>query len=371
MGELDGFDLYYEKYGDPGFGSGPLDEVMDRLRDKQIVRLYLTLYRDRDVPFTSALLDYIMVGDEVISFEPLEQEEIKDAPSSVSPGGQITYTITYSNDLLHPVDLVVRERYDPRTAFMEADPAPDPGTTDTWTFRQLPPGSHGQIYVKVMTFRPSCRASIGGSVTGLGYTSVRGGISTDFESYHVTNTVTIEAGGRSMTASASTRVRSIEGSTLSFEEHGPGHYLASGGLDYTPTSISFDRELHGTRVPVSVLPVRDPIIFDTEWSAGLIAESRVRDVAWRERYIQAEEIDTSSDILLRKSQIRLETTAHLSGIAERSFGWTDAMGYEWLAGNFTLGSRAEMRWSSRRSSKGEDGLDCCPEIQEDICSKGC
>jgi hypothetical protein len=128
--ELDAFDLYYEKYGDKIFGIDSLERCQSRLRGENIVRIYLTLYKEAKVSKTYAFIDYLKIGDQILSFEPLEIEEIKDAPHSVSPGSEITYTITYGNNLLEPVDFVVREQYDSRTFFVRAVPAPDFGTTN-------------------------------------------------------------------------------------------------------------------------------------------------------------------------------------------------------------------------------------------------
>ena len=120
-----------------------------KLDGKRIVKIYITIYKDSKVSDTSAFIDYIKIGDEIISFEPLEEEDVKDGPSSATPGGLMTYTITYGNNELEPADLIVKEDYDPRTVFIESYPPPDPGTTNTWTFPNLPPGAHGQITIKM------------------------------------------------------------------------------------------------------------------------------------------------------------------------------------------------------------------------------
>jgi hypothetical protein len=139
--ELDGFDLEYDMYKDKTFLSKSLDACKSKLVDKNIVKIYLTIYRDSNGSNTSAFMDYIRISDEIISFEPLEEEEIKDGPASATPGGLMTYTITYGNNELQPADLIVKEDYDPRTVFIESYPPPDPGTTNTWTFPSLPPGA--------------------------------------------------------------------------------------------------------------------------------------------------------------------------------------------------------------------------------------
>jgi len=149
--ELDGFDLNY-------VGSGSLDDIKNQLKDKRITKIYITLYNtNTDGLETTAFIDYIKIGDEIISFEPLEKEDVKDGPSSASPGGLMTYTITYGNNGIEPVDLIVKEDYDPQTVFVVSYPTPDPGTFDTWTFLHLPPGAHGQIVIKMRTRKPAAR----------------------------------------------------------------------------------------------------------------------------------------------------------------------------------------------------------------------
>jgi hypothetical protein len=44
------------------------------------------LYKDQDknstIPETTAFIDYVKIGDEIISFEPLEDEDVKDGPKN-------------------------------------------------------------------------------------------------------------------------------------------------------------------------------------------------------------------------------------------------------------------------------------------------
>jgi hypothetical protein len=107
---------------------------------------------------------------------------------------------------LQPVDLVVREQYDPRTVFLDSHPLPDPGTNNIWTFRDLPPGSHGQIKIIMRTVKPAARAYINGEVQGTGFTLTRGKLSTDFEGYTVTNNVQISSGEFRFTDSVTTLI---------------------------------------------------------------------------------------------------------------------------------------------------------------------
>jgi hypothetical protein len=365
--ELDGFDLIYEKYGDKAFATGSLQDCLEKLKGDSLVRLYITIYKDGNVPKTSAFIDYIKIGDQIISFEPLEQEEIKDGPSSVSPGGQITYTITYGNNQLNPVDLVVRESYDTRTLFIEADPKPDPGTTDIWTFRNLAPGAHGQIVIKMKTKKSSCKANINGEVYGTGYASTRGLLSTNFESYLVTNSITISSGGPSgesnLSASVTTRVRPIDGFALAFGEHGSGSYSSDEKLSYSPSSISVYRSINGSGSPASILLSRQTITLPPGWFAGLQGENTVRDIRWDDQFYQTDLLNLSYRLQLSKSQSSLETASHFRGWADLATAWPGAETDQRFSGEYNLLSKAWAKWSSKGYKTQDAGLECCPLIE--------
>ena len=362
--ELDGFDLNYEKYQDKAFGSGSLADCKSKLKGESLVRLYITLYKDGKVPKTTAFIDYIKIGDQIISFEPMEQEAIKKATKSISPGGQITYTITYGNNQLTPIDLMVKEQYDPRTTFIEANPSPDPGSTNVWTFRQLPPGAHGQIVIKVATIKPSCKAKIESEVSGRGYTSVNGLLSTDFNGNLITNSVTISSSEFNLTASADTTVRPIEGSILAFGEHGSGFYKSEEQLAYSPSSISLKRQINGSTALAVVNLSRSSIPIQGGWFAGLQGENKIRDIRWSDKYYHASLLNLSYRVQLSKAQSLLETSSRFIGMVDRTSQWTDIITDQRLAGNFTITSKNTGKWSSMQISQQEEGLDCCPEIQD-------
>ena len=74
----------------------------------------------------------------------------KSAPTSVVPGGTITYRIIYAN--VGPValtDVTITENYPEGVTFISAVPAPDAGTNNKWTIGTLSAGSSGQIIIKV------------------------------------------------------------------------------------------------------------------------------------------------------------------------------------------------------------------------------
>lgn len=129
-----------------------------------------------------------------------------------------------------PLDIKGDENYDPRTAFMEASIPPDPGTTNVWTIKQVPPGVFGQIKIKVKALKPKVEADISGHVEGDGYTAVRRVFSTGLEPYQISNSVTISSDVFNLTGSTTTAVRSALGSSVEFNEHGAGLYRSTEAL---------------------------------------------------------------------------------------------------------------------------------------------
>lgn len=365
--ELDGFDLAYEEYGEDS-GSQSLDSYRERFGNKRVVRLYITLYKDKSVPMTSAYFDYIKIAEELLSFEPLEQEEIKDGPKSVSPGGTITYTITYGNNLMEPVDVVVIESYDPRTTFVQASPEPDPGTNNVWTIHDLPPGKHGQIIVKVLTSKPTCKADIRGEVSGVGYTALSGMLSTNFESYQVSNTVALSAGEFNLTATATTAVRSIEGSIVTYNDHGSGSYSSKEQLVYAPTRISAFRDVNAIKSITSANTSNRNVsnrslIFNCDLQARSLCENDMRDILWKESY-SGDILNISRRAQLSKTNSFFETSARFLGTADCQFKWDEGISTSQLAGNLSFVRKATAKYYSKRSSQEYDGLGCCPEAQE-------
>ncbi|MCX6673394.1 MAG: hypothetical protein NTY37_06415 [Methanothrix sp.] len=350
--ELDGFDLEY-------YGYGSLDDIKDKLKGKRIVKIYITIYDE-----TVAFIDYIKIGDEIISFEPLEKEDVKDGPASATPGGLITYTITYGNNEFQTVDLIVKEDYDSRTVFIESYPPPDFGTTNIWTFPHLPPGAHGQITIKMRTIKPAAKASIDGHVSGKGFASTEGMLSTEFESYPVTNNVHILAGEFNFSASTNTRIRPIIGSVLQYGEHGSGDYLAEEQLTYSSASIFAERNILASSSPafVNFSQNRIPLPMRGEWSAKVRAENDYRDILWSDRYYGALSLNLSYRAQLGKTLSYLETTGHVLGLADRTANWPGGFTDTHLAGNFTLQGKARWRWANKTVSPDKGWLECCPLV---------
>jgi hypothetical protein len=355
--ELDGFDLSYEVYGEDG--SGALDEQKQQLQGLGVVRLYITIYKDPSVEMTSIFVDYIKIGDQIISFEQLEKEDIKSGPATASPGGQITYTLTYGNNLQEPVDLVITEIYDSRTIFVSADPRPDAGTDNTWTIRQLQPGQHGQIVVKVRTNKFSCKADINGKASGTGFTSVKNFLSNDLESYEVTNTVRLSSSEFNATATVVTAVRPVAGSTLSHYHHGYGDYLSQGRLKYSSSSITFQQEMNAECSVVKVNTSSQAMVFNGRLYAQNAFYSPAREISMNEKYRYADNLSLGTNIRLSKSNTDLLSVSSFSGWAEIAQKWRDTSYMQHYVGSFSRDAEAHTRISRKSKSRGEESLECC------------
>ena len=356
--ELDGFDLEFE-------GGESLDALKQTLGDISIEKIWITLYKNEGDSDTIAFFDYINIDGDIISFEPLEEEEIKDGPSSASAGGLITYTITYGNNMLEPVDVVVIDDYDPATIFISADPPPDPGTHDTWTFHNLAPGAHGQITIKVRSIKPTAKASISGSVSGQGFCRVEGMLSNERDSRSVTNTVSIFAGEFNFSQSVSTRIRPIVGSVLKYGEHGTGKYQAEEKMKYSQSNINVDRRIHASRSPASIsLGSNRSMNLNGGWSGNLQAENDYRDNLWSDRYQEGRRLNLSYKASLGKSLTTLETSVRIEGLADRKALWPAGFMESRLSGDFNLTGKYRWRWSNKTIAPDKGWLECCPLEQQ-------
>ncbi len=356
--ELDGFDLEYE-------GDQSLDALKETLGDISIEKIWITLYKNEGDNDTIAFFDYINIGGDIISFEPLEDEDIKDGPSSASAGGLITYTITYGNNMLEPVDVVVIDDYDPDTIFISADPPTDPGTHDTWTFPDLAPGAHGQITIKVRSIKPTAKASFSGTVSGQGFSRVEGMLSNERGSRTVTNTVSIFAGEFNFSQSVSTRIRPIVGSVLQYGEHGTGKYQAEEKMKYSQSNINVDRRIQASRSParISLASNRSMNLYGG-WSGHLQAENDYRDILWIDRYQEGRRLNLSYIASLGKSLTTLETSVRIEGLADRKVLWPAGFMESRLSGDFNLTGKYRWRWSNKTISPDKGWLECCPLEQE-------
>lgn len=358
--ELDAFDQEFKKTGDKKI-KGRLKSIKDALKGKSITKISITLYKEGNIT-TVYYLDFIKIGTQVISFEPLEKKAVKTGPKSASYGGTMTYTITYGNTHYEPLDIKVTEDYDPRTAFMEASTPPDPGTTNVWTIKQVPPGVFGQIKVKVKVIKPKVEADINGHVEGDGYAAVRRVFSTGLEPYQITNKVTISSEEFNLTGEASTGVRSAVGSSLEFSEHGSGRYSSTEALSYDTPKMSMSQDLRSTRAKSQIDFGGYHMTTNGSWNARRVVQ--VPDVCGllRENYLYADALSLNSSAWIRstgsKSQAFMADDASFKGTALYDYKWKGSGAEEMMAGSFRIIHRENAVYYKTHSTVKDSWLDC-------------
>jgi hypothetical protein len=360
--QIDAFDLYFDKKS--------LADCQKDLKGQGIKKIWIRLYNNGSEQAT-AYLDYLKIRDKVISFEPLEKEDLLDAPTSASAGEKITYTITYGNEQLVPIDFVVVNQYDPGVLFLEADPAPDPGTNDVWTFKQLPPGEYRQIKITVRTHKLACEAEISGSVFGNGLASVARTLSTDQPGYQVNNLVTLSTGKSAIGASATTNVKPLSGSISSFSEHGSGFYSSDEMLSFSPSRISIKQDLMANGSFALVNVSGHLLRYNSSWHVNHICENRITKGVISERYLQANVLNLGSTAGIQKKKTWMETDSNFSGIAQYDFRGPIRSINEMLVGSFTARNR-EIEWQNSSSKYADKSWlncpldECDPNVQENL-----
>jgi hypothetical protein len=215
------------------------------------------------------------------------------------------------------------------------------------------------------SIKPAARASIDGHVSGKGFMSTEGMLSTEFESYLVTNNVHIQAGELNFSASATTRIRPIIGSVLQYGEHGAGDYQAEEQLIYNSVSINAERNILAGFSPVFVNLSLNCLPLRAEWSAKLRAENDYRDIRWSDRYSEGKSLNLSYRAQLGKTLSYLETAAQVLGLADRTAYWPGGFTDTHLAGNFSMQGGARWKWANKTVSPEKEWLECSPMGQEE------
>ncbi|MBN1323509.1 MAG: hypothetical protein JW986_05845 [Methanotrichaceae archaeon] len=377
MGEWEKFDattIEYKKKKDDTETYKTLQKWMDELGGSIVVKVQISLFARGKVP-AFCYIDLLRIAGEVATFDPLETKDIKDdEENKVEQGESIKYTITYGNSLMDEVTNVrIVEHYDPRTVFVEAYPAPDPGTNNVWTIPHLAPGEHGQIVIKVKTQTPKTKAEMTGSVSGSGFASVRRSMSTGLDEYNVINRVEIACDRFEMSGETSTLVKPFLGTDVAFHEHGSGQYWAEDKMIFNPSRIRMWRDMNATKAPTSVDLWGRTLAFNDSWSAGHLCEGRKEAVLFSERFSHAESLnlsayaDTSNSrsTSSRSSRLTLESNASFVGIGDYEARQGPSITTSRMVGNFTVENTDRVRDYMRKKYPSKQWLECCFEEAED------
>ncbi|RCV64998.1 protein of unknown function DUF11 [Methanophagales archaeon] len=190
---------------------------------------------------------------------PMLAIEKSSSPTTVAPGGNIAYTIIYSNEgRVDLTNVTITENYPEGITFISAIPAPDAGTNNIWTIGDLPMGTASgtiTITVKVPDSRDLAFTESGG-VTGEGFVMVSKDISTEQKPYTLKNVVTITCAEKgAVSASASTTVGGVPGTSMSVTEHGSGIYESEEllNLETKNKSICLQKSTEAESIPLTLI----------------------------------------------------------------------------------------------------------------------
>jgi uncharacterized repeat protein (TIGR01451 family) len=248
--------------------------------------------------------------------------------STVSPGGYVTYTISYENTggmTLH--DVVITEHYPPELSIIAVSPAPDAGTNNRWTVGTLSAGGKGAITVTVrVPESPEIIFSLEQSVSGQGYVRTLKDLSTGVRPYSLRNTATISS-SETGTASYSSdvTVSGKGGTTLQQRESGSGIYSREDLLRYKKNNryIQENSSLDAVFQPVSfALPLDRNLDFSSKWAEDVKVKNYISRESIHESYRYADmltkERTTSADQngSLMESEAEFQGAYHLGYLEE-------------------------------------------------------
>ncbi|MHC1631116.1 MAG: hypothetical protein ACXQT4_02300 [Methanotrichaceae archaeon] len=316
------FDLNYKKSYHTNLGTKSLTNWQEESPDNlNLVKIYIRLY---SLGCGICLIDYLKIADYTLSFEPFEDSKMKKGkPSKVSPGGKITYTITYGNDNLNKTftNLKVVEHYDPRTTFISADPQPDSGTNNVWTIGTVSPGRYGQIKIVMKARKQNFDADINGRVSGSGCVSVRRKFSTERNGHVITNKATISCDQFNQDAIVKTVMKPIIETSVTFVERGSGDYSSSEDLTYRSYKMIMEQKFKGNQFATAVnLSTRCPLVYNTSWYASHVCENQKRRSLLSERFLQGDRMNCSSSAEVRSTRMVMESESNFSGLAVYEVG---------------------------------------------------
>ncbi|NPV63517.1 MAG: DUF11 domain-containing protein [Methanotrichaceae archaeon] len=260
------------------------------------------------------------ITTEVLASSEAKLGLVKSASvSTVSPGGYVTYTISYENmggTALH--DVVITEHYPPELSIIAVSPAPDAGTNNRWTIGTLLPDEAGTIIVTArVPENPEIIFDLDQSVSGQGFVRTLKDLSTGIKPYSLRNTATIssrETGTSSY--SSDVTVSGKGGTTLQQRESGSGIYSRDDLLRYQRknSSVRENSSLEAVYQPVSVtLPLDRDLEYSSKWAEDVKVKNYGSRESIRESYRYADTLERDRTIFADQNGSLLETEARLQG----------------------------------------------------------
>ena len=219
------------------------------------------------------------------------------SPTTVAPGGNVTYTINYTNTGTVPLhNVVITEYYPKGVTFISADPAPDAGTNNVWTIGTLLPGESGTIVIKVKVPEPiDLSFTETGSVIGEGLVMVTKDLSTEQKPYSLRNRVTLSCDELApVSRYATTKVSGVPGTSLGITESGSGVYSSDEILDLETKNktIILKKTTHAEYKPTSFnFSDSFSVNFTNKWKQDICSRNMEIDAAIHKKISDATYID--------------------------------------------------------------------------------
>ena len=242
---------------------------------------------------------------------------------SVSPGGTVNYTITYSNNLATKAEDVVVTDLLPEMKYYTAEPSPTytSGNVLVWILGDLLPGETGAIELTVdlnekgseFVFKESQ------SISGTGFVRVHHSVSTpsDYHNRTFTSYVNITADYREKEEHSSDTysIELVNGIKPEFRvlEHGSGTYSREDKteIDTEKGNSRTDNDLFASYSQESfALPANRSIDFDSKWSESVYNKDKLTGFSSYEKYMYAKNIDRQSrfKVFDEESSVKFDTT---------------------------------------------------------------
>ena len=232
-----------------------------------------------------------------VKTQPEVELEKTGSPTTVAPGGDVTYTINYTNTGAVPLhNVVITEHYPNGVTFISASPAPDAGTNNVWTIGTLLPGESGTIVIKVKVPEPiDLSFTETGSVIGEGVVMVTKDLSTEQKPYSLKNRVTLSCDELApVSRYATTKVSGVPGTSLGITESGSGLYSSDEILDLETKNktIILEKSTHAEYKPTSFnFSDSFSVNFTNKWKQDICSRNMEIDAAIHKKISDATYID--------------------------------------------------------------------------------
>ena len=253
----------------------------------------------------------------------------KSASSNVvSPGGTLTYTITYANLADTPLqEVVITESYPSGATFLSASPAPDSGTDNRWTIGTLPGHASGTITIDVKAPEETkIKFDMDQSAKGVGFVNTYRNLNTGREPQTFTNQVSMTAHGLTgVTAVSKVTISGEEGTKLALRESGSGTYAREEQLQYLHENRSI-KDVSNLSVSYLAanfqLPGNRSIGYNSKWTEMEKAKNYITSESVEESYRYASKINRDSLIALDRNGTRMAVDSQFEGT--RHAGYLEA-----------------------------------------------